>query len=124
MNKHPGLEFIKHRRVLQPEGGITQISLQNADLLLREAGNPTYIELKKIGDEYLVLAKWPGLIHMFTGFSWGYGGEGPSGLNTFLRACDVFPGWNAYNLDKNLGGKIELHRFDASPALIVLDTAR
>ena len=99
MNKHPGIEYVSHRKKLQQEGRITRISLENADLLIRLYGLPTRIELKNIQDEYLVLASWPGFTHMFSGFSWGYGGEGPSGLNTFFKVCKVFPGWNAYVLD-------------------------
>lgn len=105
MNKHPGIEYVNHRTVMQLEGGITQISLENADYLLRHFGLPTHIELIKQGDEYLVMATWLGTTHLFTGFSWGYGGEGPNGLNRFFKACGLKDigrwGWDAYNLDVN-----------------------
>jgi hypothetical protein len=108
MNKHPGIEYVRHRKKLQLEGGITQISLENADYFLRHYGLPERIKLQKEDDEYLVLATWPGVTHLFTGFSWGYlyGGEGTSGLNTFFRTCGVFPGFNAYNISENLDNAI------------------
>jgi hypothetical protein len=83
---------------LVPERGDTRTSLRNADYLLRAYGKPVRIELINGEDTYGVLAIWKGTMHLFTGFSWGYTGEGPSGLDEFLHASGV---WR-YVIAKNI----------------------
>ena len=84
---------------LVPERGDTRTSLRNADYLLRTYGKPVSIELICGEDcNYGVLAIWKGTMHLFTGFSWGYTGEGPSGLDEFLHASGV---WR-YVIAKNI----------------------
>lgn len=80
---------------LQPEGGVTQISLENAKALVRERGLPQIVQLVNAGkdaSEHEVVATWvgnedtsPDIEFTFTGFAWGYGGEGPRGLAEFFR---------------------------------------
>jgi hypothetical protein len=80
-NKKLGLEW---------EGGITSISLRNAQKLVDGLGKPDSVELTygKEHDEQYVTAFWnSSVVHSFrfTGFGWGYGGEGPCGLQKFLN---------------------------------------
>ena len=83
----------KIRLTLQIEGGITQHSLENAEYLTGRFGVP--YSLSFYGDsnqaEYNVIAAYKnGHSHVFTGFSWGYSGEGPRGLHHFLNhICKV-----------------------------------
>jgi hypothetical protein len=73
---------------LKPEGGVTQISLENALQLIEEKGPPDLVQLINEGkntSEHAVVATWGDFSHTFTGFSWGYGGEGPNGLAKFFR---------------------------------------
>lgn len=73
---------------LKPEGGVTQISLENAQQIIEEKGPPDLIQLINEGEntaEHMVVATWGEFSHTFTGFSWGYGGEGPHGLAKFFR---------------------------------------
>jgi hypothetical protein len=83
--------------LLETEGGITEISLRNARTLLARHGLPDEVELYQaqlpphIG-EHLVEARWQdGTRHTFSGFSWGYLGEGPRGLETFLGMLGCVP---------------------------------
>lgn len=75
------------RTQLAGEGGITTRSLHNAHVLIEKRGKPERIVLK--WDElewYTVEAYWTGFpVHAFTGFAWGYGGEGPNGLASFFE---------------------------------------
>lgn len=75
---------------MEPEGGITQISLRNANRLVRALGKPDVVKLQhdQEHDEQYVVATWNSPkphSFRFSGFSWGYGGEGPHGLLTFLN---------------------------------------
>lgn len=78
--------------VLDEECGVTDISLLNAKHLHDLYGLPTsiYCYYGKAFDnshdkEWLVDATYSnGRVHRFTGFSWGYYGEGVRGLETFL----------------------------------------
>jgi hypothetical protein len=48
------------------------------------------VNLVQEPNEYFVDVSWEGgQAHRFSGFSWGYGGEGPQGLMTFLRALSL-----------------------------------
>lgn len=70
------------------ECGITDISVGNAEELLREKGRPirlTFYSRSRHG-EYSVIARWKADdTFRFTGFSWGYGGSGPNALKRFLN---------------------------------------
>lgn len=75
---------------LEEEGGITAVSLNNARKLIAILGKPKRVALRRSEDphfpDYLVDVKWPSGAHFtFSGFSWGYGGEGPHGLATFAE---------------------------------------
>lgn len=79
-------------RNLQDESGVTGISTHNASCLLYELDRPNVIMLEPVRG---VSAFWgdpeatgtPGFT--FTGFTWGYSGEGPNGTLAFLRACGI-----------------------------------
>ena len=77
---------------LKQECGVTDISLFNAKALVAMFGNPSKVTLHSMRDatEQNVIASWDfgggaGIDHTFSGFSWGYGGEGPRGLYKFFR---------------------------------------
>ncbi len=77
------------RERLKQEGGVTDYSLHNAHALLKRRGLPVRIELAEIGDDgETVTATWDDaggpFSHAFTGFSWGYVGTGPCGLEKFF----------------------------------------
>lgn len=75
---------------------MTRISLENAKFLAETRGRPVSVELRRDAgaagflDAYRVVARYvDGSSHEFTGFGWGYGGEGPNGLADFLRDSNV-----------------------------------
>jgi len=73
--------------VLEPECGVTSISLINAHTLLVWHGEPVSIDFKantKLGD-WTVTMHWKDCKWVFTGFAWGYGGEGPAGLQRLMN---------------------------------------
>lgn len=74
------------------EGGITQTSLKNDRRLTKRLGSPIRIELHHSngGEWYRVVAMYEsGDRHEFTGFAWGYGGEGPRGLLEFCQRHNI-----------------------------------
>ena len=75
------------------EGGVTRISLQNERRLGKRLGRPVRVELHYNPDGvewYQVKAMYDsGDSHVFTGFSWGYSGEGPRGLLEFCQRNDI-----------------------------------
>lgn len=74
------------------EGGITQTSLKNDRRLTKRLGSPIRLELhySKTGEWYRAVAMYmSGDRHEFTGFAWGYGGEGPRGLLEFCQRHDI-----------------------------------
>lgn len=82
----------RRKKRLQKERGLTFISRENARFLAETHGRPVSVELRRdrntntFLDEYVVVARYAdGSSHTFTGFAWGYGGEGPNGLADFLR---------------------------------------
>jgi hypothetical protein len=83
----------KIRLTLAIEGGVTQNSLENAEYLNKRFGKPYTIDFcgdEDNGDYYVIPTYKSGYTHVFTGFSWGYGGEGPRGLHRFLNEiCGV-----------------------------------
>jgi hypothetical protein len=76
---------------LDRERGVTRVSLENGTLLTEERGRPVRLELRAPAqyDHQVVAAYGDGSRHVFTGFSWGYGGEGPSGLARFCAANGI-----------------------------------
>ena len=86
---------------MKPEGGVTDISLENARELLGQYGRPTQVRCYQKGWETYVDTTWvDGVTHTFSGFSWGYGGRGPHGLAEFFQmiglddiALEDLAGW-------------------------------
>lgn len=81
---------------LQREGGVTQISLSNGRKLKQLHGRvvKVYLYYARLRPDwppdYLVRVTYAdGTVHDFTGFSWGYGGEGPRGLRDWAAENDV-----------------------------------
>lgn len=73
---------------LQEECGVTNISLENAELLIREHGLPDCLRMYwDEQDWYCTRADWsePRQVHIFTGFAWGYVGAGPHGLHELFQ---------------------------------------
>lgn len=72
---------------LKLEAGVTNISLSNARILTNEWGKPSLVVLSKNGMEWVVTSYWgtKNFKFEFNGFAWGYGGEGPNGLATYLN---------------------------------------
>ena len=102
---------------LKPEGGVTQISIENAAELIDERGLPDIVQLVNEGQntaEHAVFATWTNpdgtdLTHKFTGFSWGYHGEGPHGLTAFfeqLGLSERIPDELVFTLPQNTSGLI------------------
>ena len=88
---------------LQRECGVTRISLDNAAILQQWHGKPRSIALVFEHDEHQdpdsepeahVRVTWDDgtIVHTFTGFAWGYGGEGPRGLRRFLDSAGAGEG--------------------------------
>ena len=72
---------------LQEEGGTTQRSIENLDLLVDHMGD---IQLVRIGPNQGALFIWDSHVsYLATGFSIGYMGEGPSGFAKLLESQDV-----------------------------------
>jgi hypothetical protein len=87
MMNFPDLKVFGKRKVptkLQSECGVTGISLDNALFLMSQHGCPNSIELIQEPNEWHVRLDWEKVFHTFSGFSWGYGGEGPHGFMTLL----------------------------------------
>ena len=78
---------------LLKEGGVTQISLKNERRLSKRLGRPVRVELHydpDSADFYQVKAMYDsGDSHVFTGFAWGYSGEGPRGLLEFCQRNEI-----------------------------------
>lgn len=82
-------------RLLEPEEGSTRVSLENASKLLKELGLPDVIHLYWDPQLWYVTEAWWGNeLHKFTGFSWGYTGEGPRGLLGFFKMIGMDPSVN------------------------------
>ena len=91
-------------RDLQRECGVTRISLDNAAILSQWHGTPRSIALVFERDnpeadydrepEAHVRVTWDDgtIVHTFTGFAWGYGGEGPRGLRQWLDSVGAGEG--------------------------------
>lgn len=74
---------------LRKEKGITRVSLENNRRLTKRLGRPVRVECHYDPDGvdwYTVKAFYDtGHTHEFTGFAWGYTGEGPHGLLEFCQ---------------------------------------
>lgn len=81
----------KTRARVKKEDGVTSISLRNAEILLEWYGQPNLVKLWYDEREWsVVTVEWPNdFKHSFTGFSWGYTGEGPHGLEAFAEAVGL-----------------------------------
>jgi len=78
---------------IEPEGGVTEISLNNAKVLIKEHGVPIKLNFHadKKKCDYFVRAEWrDGFSFCFSGFAWGYGGTGPRGLLKFFHMAHVW----------------------------------
>ena len=78
---------------LRTEGGITRFSLENNRRLTKRLGRPVRVECHydpNVAEWYIVKAFYDsGLTHEFTGFSWGYTGEGCRGLLEFCQYNEI-----------------------------------
>jgi len=83
---------------LLEEEGVTQRSIHNAHVLVEKYGRPDHIGFRVHPRDGQVVSWWwdpsektggANREHLFTGFSWGYAGEGPSGLFAVLTALGV-----------------------------------
>jgi len=78
---------------LLKEAGVTQTSLKNERRLSKRLGRPVRVELHydPDGDDWYIVRAFydSGDQHNFTGFSWGYGGEGPRGLLEFCQRNSI-----------------------------------
>lgn len=74
---------------LEPECGVTDISLRNGEKLIKKFGCPTTVSGIKNGSEYVLHIGWneSPIGFNLTGFSWGYNGTGSNGLVKFLTSC-------------------------------------
>ncbi|MFA7218936.1 MAG: hypothetical protein WC119_00225 [Synergistaceae bacterium] len=74
---------------MRKEGGVTIYSLHNAKLLINKFGKPDRVILNYVVDpwDYVCIAEWGNDSFTFSGFSWGYYGEGSRGLAEFLNLC-------------------------------------
>lgn len=76
--------------VFKEECGVTENSIENARILLSLKGKPSLIVLTKDKNEYIVTAYWgEHFKFVFTGFGFGYGGTGPTGLFQYLTGLGV-----------------------------------
>ena len=75
---------------LKKECCATSVSLHNAAILVARYGIPKMFSLEYTpSGEYNVYVIWPdAMVHTFTGFSWGYGGEGCRGLWEFVQMIE------------------------------------
>lgn len=80
---------------LIPECGVTNISLKNGEVLLKALGFPVRVELHQgLFGVFLVVAMYTsGDWFEFTGFGWGYGGEGPRGLRAWCQSNKIPLTW-------------------------------
>lgn len=74
--------------ILVEEGGITENSVKNAEILFATYERIDHVDFiaDKRNNDYFVDVHWSsGQSHRFTGFAWGYGGTGPHYLEKFLE---------------------------------------
>jgi len=104
---------------LTPECGVTEVSLANAAAIVDALGIPSNVQLFNDGTDtstHVVTALWgesdserKPFDHKFTGFTWGYDGEGPAGLVKFfhLIGLDAYiPSDVVFNLPPNRHGML------------------
>ena len=77
----------------EEEGGVTQISLRNIEKFAAVYGEVRAIEHDTYGEERTKVCFAGGHVYVATGFSCGYGGEGPRGLweiiKKYLKRDDI-----------------------------------
>lgn len=74
------------------ETGATRDSLANARELIIKYGLPDTVTAITTSVDWYVQAKWSdGLLYIFEGFSWGYRGEGPRGMESFFGMIGMDP---------------------------------
>ena len=76
------------KRKIRSEGGVTRFSLDNGAILLRNHGAPVWVRAtySDVGEWYVVEVGYSdGAAHKFTGFSWGYSGEGCRGFSSWCE---------------------------------------
>lgn len=72
------------RLEFQEEGGVTQVSTENLQVLVEHLGPCDWVS---VGPNQGVLVEWNcSVAFLATGFSIGYMGEGPSGFARFLES--------------------------------------
>ena len=89
MNQKP---FILQLPGLQCEVGVTDVSLANSRYLTKMIGKPSLVVLKKTSKgEWFVTSYWgeKKFNWVFNGFAFGYNGEGPKGLLTYLTELGI-----------------------------------
>lgn len=93
---------------LKPEGGVTRISLDNGAFLLKQKGRPVHVDLRLVDGEYETVAYYAdGSKFIFTGFSWGYSGEGPFGLTNWCYSNGVpLDAQQIFALDRRFEGVV------------------
>lgn len=94
---------------VEPECGVSAISLKNLTILIELFGKPKSIGCIDSRNGPVVMAVWDsGYTFTFTGFSWGYRGEGPRtlqkalGLLNIAVSMDEIAGWDKTNLHRAL----------------------
>lgn len=111
---------------LEEEGGITDISLKNAEKLIAKYGKPG--QLFFTGDrkkcDYYVTVFWDvqGRIvkFIFSGFAWGYKGTGPHGFFRFLQMCGQDEAQAKQTIDI-LEGRMEADRWNCTSSSLSLN---
>lgn len=104
---------------LQQEHGITDVSVSNAEELLRGMGRPVRLSFSSDTRAciFRIVARWAGDFRFqFTGFSWGYAGTGPNACKNFLNTLG-FPEGTFYNLPVNARLELLVPARESSSAL-------
>ena len=100
---------------MKEECGITENSLENARELIDRLGVPNKVTLNYIKDpwDYIVKAEWDTFTFEFSGFSWGYGGTAPHGLDLFITWCVGNNGADKeiFNLHKEVENYVIFEKF-------------
>lgn len=114
---------------LQPEGGVTKISMENGERLREAYGLPSSVTIHYDpdgADWYRVVVEYgpagkPTHVHTFSGFAFGYGGEGPRGLAEWARRNQVPLPFKTITQLRNTGPAALVfmwHRDDVGPAVV------
>jgi hypothetical protein len=96
---------------MKDECGVTRISLDNGKELSFSKGRPIEIQVDAdlgLGECNVTAHFRDSSEHVFTGFSCGYGGEGPRGLHTYLKNSGVDIPWEVIVNPKRVGNKVKI----------------